>query len=268
MMCPYCQKSAEFISSADFYGKDYGTNLYICRPCEARIGTHGRGKTPLGTMANAELRELRTLCHSRFDVRWKTGKVSRSKAYQQLAQMMNLPPEEAHIGMFDEKQCKKLLSLLPKESASMSNLAAMAAKLLAEGFDPKTSPVDDFENLSEGIYDVVLSDVQWRISDTTGTEWLSLTLDVLNEGYENRKHFGNIFFTEKMMERALKQTMKCAAALDIELDPSVFGTPETELVDAFKEGLGAQCEMEIKHSKNKKTGDVFVNFSLSQPSPF
>lgn len=147
------------------------------------------------------------------------------------------------------------------------NLADMAAKLLAEGFDPKVSPVDDFEQLPEGIYDVVLSDAQWRVSQS-GTEYLSLTLDILNEGYENRKHFGNIWFTEKMMERSIKQTMKCAAAFDIELDPSVFAAPETDLVNAFKEVIGAQAEMEIKHSKSKKTGDVFVNFSLSAPTPF
>ncbi|MFJ8103369.1 zinc-finger-containing protein [Lysinibacillus sp. NPDC096212] len=77
MICPYCQTQAEFISSKDFYGTNYRTNLYVCRPCDARVGTHGRGKTPLGTMANAELRELRKLCHARFDVRWKFGKVSR-----------------------------------------------------------------------------------------------------------------------------------------------------------------------------------------------
>ena len=57
-------------------------------------------------MANAELRELRKLCHARFDVRWKYGKVSRSKAYQQLADMMGLTRETAHIGMFDKEQCK------------------------------------------------------------------------------------------------------------------------------------------------------------------
>ncbi|WP_342504220.1 DUF669 domain-containing protein [Lysinibacillus sp. FSL L8-0126] len=147
----------------------------------------------------------------------------------------------------------------------MSNLAAMAQKLLAEGFDPKTSPVDDYEALPEGGYDVVLSEVHWRVNDK-GTEWLQLDLELLNEGFENRKHFGMIFFTEKMMERALKQTMKCAAALNIELDPSVFGSPETDLVNAFKEALGTQCEMDIKHSKSNK--GTFVNFSLSQPEPF
>lgn len=251
------------MSSTEFYGKNYGSNLYVCIPCDARVGTHGKGKTPLGTMANANLRELRKLCHARFDVRWKTGKVSRSKAYKQLAEMMDLSPDKAHIGMFDETQCKKLLSLLPKETKNMSNLAAMAQKLLAEGFDPKTSPVDDFEALPEGIYDVVLGEVAWRVNEK-GTEWLQLNLEILNEGFENRKHFGMIFFTEKMMERSLKQTMKCAAALDIDLDPSVFASPEVDLVDAFKEALGNQCEMEIKHSKSKN-GSVFVNFTLSEP---
>lgn len=143
----------------------------------------------------------------------------------------------------------------------MSNLAAMAQKLLAEGFDPKTSPVDNYEKLPEGIYDVALSDVKWVVNDSTGSERLQLDLEILNEGFENRKHFGMIFFTEKIMERSLKQTMKCASALDIELDPSVFGSPETDLVEAFKEGLGNQCEMEIKHQKNSD----FVNFTLSEP---
>ena len=262
MICPYCKKPAEFVSSVDFYGYDYKSNLYVCTPCDARVGTHGKGKTPLGKMANSKLRSLRKECHKRFDVRWKTRQVSRSKAYQQLAEMMDLPPEQAHIGMFDETQCKKLLSLIPKERNYMSNLAAMAQKLLAEGFDPKTSPVDDFEALPEGIYDVALSEVAWRVNDK-GTEWLQLNLEILNEGFENRKHFGMIFFTEKMMERSLKQTMKCAAALDVELDPAVFGSPETDLVDAFKEALGNQCEMEIKHSKSKN--GTFVNFTLSEP---
>lgn len=260
MICPYCNKEAEFMSSVDFYGTNYGTNLYVCRPCDARVGTHGRGHTPLGSMANSGLRKLRKLCHARFDVRWKTKKVSRTKAYQQLAEMMKLPPEKAHIGMFDEIQCKQLLSLLPKETKTMS-MAALAQKLLAEGFDPKTSPVDNFEKLPEGIYDVALSDAKWVVNESTGSERLQLDLEILNEGFENRKHLGMIFFTEKMMERSLKQTMKCAAALDIELDPSVFGSPETDLVNAFKEVLGAQCEMEIKHQKNSD----FVNFSLMVP---
>lgn len=142
----------------------------------------------------------------------------------------------------------------------MSNLAALAQKLLAEGFDPKTSPVSDYENLPEGEYDVIFEDVEWVVNSETGSERLQLKFEILNEGFENRKHNGMIFFTEKMMERSLKQTMKCAAALGIELNPAVFGSPETDLVEAFKEALGSQAILEIKHSKGKN--GVFVNFAL------
>lgn len=143
----------------------------------------------------------------------------------------------------------------------MSNLTAMAQKLLAGGFDPKTSPVDDYQKLPEGLYDVVLIDVKWIVNDKTGSERLQLELEILNEGFENRKHLGMIFFSEKIMERSLKQTMKCAAALGFELDPVVFGSPEVDLVEAFKEAIGTQCEMDIEHQKNSD----FVNFTLSEP---
>ncbi|WEG13976.1 zinc-finger-containing protein [Pullulanibacillus sp. KACC 23026] len=97
------------MSSEEFYGKDYGANLYVCRPCNAYVGTHGKGKTPLGTMANYNLRQMRKRTHAAFDPIWKYKRMSRSKAYQWMSEVMNLPPDKAHIGMFDEEQCFELL---------------------------------------------------------------------------------------------------------------------------------------------------------------
>ncbi|MCG1029288.1 hypothetical protein J5S49_13405 [Virgibacillus halodenitrificans] len=119
MSCPYCGNLAEFISSKNFYGTDYGTNLYVCRQCDARVGTHGKGKTPLGTMANNQLRTLRKLCHKHFDPKWKyKGKArqqARRQAYAWLQDVMGLSPQEAHIGKFNEDQCRKLLKILLKK---------------------------------------------------------------------------------------------------------------------------------------------------------
>lgn len=117
MICPYCNKKAEFLSSREFYGQDYGTNLYVCRPCNARVGTHGKGKTPLGTMANHRLRILRRICHRKFDPMWKykRNRWARTNAYQWLQKVMNLSPQDAHIGMFDEEQCRKLIKILNKK---------------------------------------------------------------------------------------------------------------------------------------------------------
>jgi len=105
------------MSSKEFYGRDYGTNLYVCLPCDARVGTHKNSRAPLGTLANAALRDLRMQCHKVFDQKWKSGRMSRTKAYVWLQERMYLSPDKAHIGMFDKNQCNKLLKIL-KENKS------------------------------------------------------------------------------------------------------------------------------------------------------
>jgi len=118
MHCPYCFKSVEFITSKEFYGVDYKTNLYVCRPCDARVGTHGNSDKALGTLANKQLRALRMACHYSFDKTWKTRRrrknAARTRAYRWLQAEMNLTEQEAHIGRFDVEQCKKLLSIMNK----------------------------------------------------------------------------------------------------------------------------------------------------------
>lgn len=112
MDCPYCGHEAEFMTTKQFYGVDYGTNVYVCKDCDAYVSTHGKGKTPLGTMANKELRELRKICHGLFDPLWQRGQYSRTGAYRFLQRTMDLPAEKAHIAMFNTEQCKKLIAIL------------------------------------------------------------------------------------------------------------------------------------------------------------
>lgn len=111
MKCPYCDIEVVMVHSKVFYGRDYGTYVFLCRDCGAYVGSHKNSKTPLGTPANRELRMLRRKCHELIDPFWKYGKYSRSEVYRRLAKRFNLPLEKAHIGMFDEKQCKELISL-------------------------------------------------------------------------------------------------------------------------------------------------------------
>lgn len=145
------------------------------------------------------------------------------------------------------------------------NLKAMAQQILQEGFDPKTDAVsDEYENLPDGLYDGILMDVSWRVSDNTGTEWLSFEFEILNEGYENRKYFGNIFFSnEKMMQLNLKRAMKTAAILDVDLTVEDFEDTDT-LVETLKQGIGNQCMIELK--TNKK--GTFQNWEAKEDAPF
>lgn len=76
MECPYCTGPVGFTTSKLFYGNDYGINIYVCYPCDAYVGTHGKGKTPKGTLANKQLRSLRMIAHSIFD---HCGRVSFAK---------------------------------------------------------------------------------------------------------------------------------------------------------------------------------------------
>jgi hypothetical protein len=112
VICPYCNNQAEFTTSEAFYGRDYGTNIYVCRPCNAYVGTHKNSDVPMGTLATREVREWRQIAHSRFDYIWKTGQKSRTKAYQWMANVMGLKPGEAHIGQFNVEQCKTLVRLI------------------------------------------------------------------------------------------------------------------------------------------------------------
>jgi hypothetical protein len=143
------------------------------------------------------------------------------------------------------------------------NLKEMVAQILQEGFNPETDSVNDFDNLPDGIYDALFTNVSWRTNDN-GSEWLSLEFEILNEGYEGRKYFGNIFFSvEKMLQVNIKRTMKYAAILGVTLGPDDFADPEQNLVEAFKNGLGNQVELELKTSKKG-----FQNFELSDGVPF
>ena len=112
--CPYCGNLATYMTSFEFYGKRYSSNLYGCEPCDARVGTHGKGKRPLGTLADGQLRNLRKMCHAKIDPAWKKGGVRRRAVYSRLARKMGLPSKEAHIGLFNVDQCRRLLGMLER----------------------------------------------------------------------------------------------------------------------------------------------------------
>ncbi|OAO77605.1 hypothetical protein A0O32_2470 [Anoxybacillus flavithermus] len=149
------------------------------------------------------------------------------------------------------------------------NLKALAQKMLEEGFNPHQTNVDDngYDNLPDGIYDAILEDVQFRVNDK-GTEWISLTFTIINEGYENRKYFANYWLTEKQLEQNIKKLWGHAAQVfNVELTVDDIANIETAVVEKLQEALGTQVELELKTSryKDKRTGEMkeFQNFKLA-----
>ena len=117
-ICPYCGNSSELADSAEVYRKSYGP-IYICRPCNAWVGCHKGTETPLGRLANAELRTMKKKAHAAFDPLWRakirkegvSKKRARGAGYKWLAKQLGVRFEDCHIGMFDEETCQRVVDV-------------------------------------------------------------------------------------------------------------------------------------------------------------
>lgn len=108
-ICPYCNTASVFVESK---------RIYRCDPCDAQVGVHKHNNKPLGSLANADLREARKKAHGHFDPLWrykiKRDQISisqaRKSAYRWLAKEMNLEVSTCHIGEFNLLQCQEVVN--------------------------------------------------------------------------------------------------------------------------------------------------------------
>lgn len=120
-VCPYCGHTSRLVDDSVVYSRGFGSKVYYCQPCSAWVGIH-RGSTnckPLGRLANKELRQLKVRAHFLFDAlwrsamktrRWTKGRARRA-AYGWLAEQMGIPFEQCHIGMFDDEQTSRVITI-------------------------------------------------------------------------------------------------------------------------------------------------------------
>lgn len=114
-ICRYCGHEVVLTSNAEIYGKEYGNGkCFLCRNCRAFVGVHTETMTPLGTLANDELRKWRKKAHLEFDklLKGSTRRMTRHNAYKWLSKQMNLPKDKTHIALFEIDQCKKVVELM------------------------------------------------------------------------------------------------------------------------------------------------------------
>ena len=113
MLCPYCNNDAKLVYGMKIYPHRpdlFYKHFWECEPCKAYVGCHSGTEIPLGTLANAFLRQKRSHAHLAFDTLWKDKHFkSRTAAYQWLASKMGLPSNKCHIAMFDKEQCNEVL---------------------------------------------------------------------------------------------------------------------------------------------------------------
>lgn len=106
--CPYCGGPVELVNNSAIYGKQYGRwpYAYRCEPCDAYVGLHPATDLPLGTLANAELREARKQAKATFHTLIIKRRWERGEAYAWLSGRMGIPKAECHFGMFDLQRCR------------------------------------------------------------------------------------------------------------------------------------------------------------------
>lgn len=110
MKCNYCSDEAIKVTGKDVYPSRtdlYKLSFFICSPCDARVGCHISTGEPFGSLANKELRKARQLAHSKFDLLWRGGLMSRKDAYIKLETDLDL--YENHIGHMDILDCIKVV---------------------------------------------------------------------------------------------------------------------------------------------------------------
>ena len=118
-ICPYCNNKAKLVSGAIIYPhrRDLAKlNFWSCESCEAYVGCHKlnkkwspEGTIPLGTLANAKLRAIRSKVHKALDPHWQYTKLTRKACYAKLAKDMHLTAEQGHVGLFTMGQCAQAL---------------------------------------------------------------------------------------------------------------------------------------------------------------
>lgn len=122
IICPYCNAIAVLTTGAviyphrtDFVDKQF----WICVPCNAWVGCHDNTASPLGRLANAELRAWKSKAHFAFDPLWKrrfvygrwTKRMARDAGYVWLAEQLGIKLINCHIGMFDVETCKRVVRI-------------------------------------------------------------------------------------------------------------------------------------------------------------
>jgi hypothetical protein len=131
LVCPYCGSGTKLVLGKAIYA-DRWPNLadkpfWACDrypTCDAYVGCHPGTETPLGRLANKELRQWKLKAHNAFDPLWQAKLArrrqeqghypkarARGSGYKWLAAQLGVPVDQCHIGMFDVDTCKRVVAL-------------------------------------------------------------------------------------------------------------------------------------------------------------
>lgn len=112
--CPYCGSNAVYKSADGIYKDNSGNKmLYVCSnypECDSYVRVIEGTKKPIGSLANKELRKLRSDAHYYFDKLYQNGYMTKEEAYRWLADIIDSPYlANAHIGNMSDYYCRLVI---------------------------------------------------------------------------------------------------------------------------------------------------------------
>lgn len=120
-ICPYCRAESDLVYGDVIYPHRpdlHHKPFYLCPPCGAYVGCHPGTETPLGRLADDELRKAKQRAHAAFDPLWKAKgrckKMTRRAAYEWLAGQLEIDASDCHIGMMDVETCERVVAICTK----------------------------------------------------------------------------------------------------------------------------------------------------------
>lgn len=146
--CAHCAQPCRLTDGREVYPhrRDLAAlRFWVCDPCDSRVGCHkpgartdtgeSDGTMPLGTAANADLRNARSHVHRLIDPLWRNAprkqrRTARRRVYRLLRRIVGTSALETHVGMFNIDQCRTAY-------AGMKGMTC--ERVMTEGhFDPVT----------------------------------------------------------------------------------------------------------------------------------
>ena len=115
--CPYCGAVAILRPANQVYQASpqaNGKHLYVCRnwpKCDSYVGVHEFDLSPMGTLANGNLRHKRILAHKALEKYQRITKMDRWATYLWLEGKLGLDKQNTHIGLFSEETCDEVIKL-------------------------------------------------------------------------------------------------------------------------------------------------------------
>lgn len=139
MRCPYCKSPLVVRSAEGIYRSGAkGVQLLACSnypACDAYVRVHPGTTTPMGSLANRQLRALRRRAHEQFNKLYTMDLMSKIDAYSWLAGVLNVPKSQAHIGYLGDYYCQVVIDESRKLLERRGMIQTSGQQRLASGGD-------------------------------------------------------------------------------------------------------------------------------------